>query len=185
MRKVIFAINCTADGFYGHENMLPDESVHNFFTKLLSSAGCILYGRITFQLMIPYWPEIAKNQNEDASSNEFAKTFDSVHKILFSRSLQKINESNSVLAQNNLVDEVLSLKKQPGKDIYIGSLSLASQLTEQELIDEYYFVVHPVIAGQGPKLFNQTSMQNNLLLDLIGSEKFPSGAIALHYKKRI
>lgn len=77
---------------------------------------------------------------------------------------------------------LLSLKRQLGKDIAVGSLSIASQLSDRGLIDEYYFVVHPVVAGKGPRLFETVNLQNKLLLDFIGSETFQSGVVVLHYK---
>ncbi|MCE9597788.1 MAG: dihydrofolate reductase family protein, partial [Spirochaetia bacterium] len=67
--------------------------------------------------------------------------------------------------------------------IAVGSLSIASQLSNRGLIDEYHFVVHPVVAGKGPRLFETVKPQSNLRLDLIGSQTFQSGAVALHYKK--
>ena len=75
------------------------------------------------------------------------------------------------------------MRQQPGKDIAVGSLSIASQLSERGLIDEYHFVVHPVIAGKGPRLFDTVKLQERLLLDFIGSKTFQSGAVTLHYRK--
>jgi dihydrofolate reductase len=85
----------------------------------------------------------------------------------------------------NLAEEVLTLKQQPGKDIGVGGLSIASQLSELGLIDEYRFVVHPVVAGKGPRLFETVKPQERLQLDLIGLETFQSGVVALHYKKHM
>jgi dihydrofolate reductase len=185
MRKVVFAINMTADGFFGHEDMIADEEVHRYFTDLLRNAGLILYGRTTYQLMVPFWPEIARTQSMEEAMNEFARAFDSVDKVLFSRTLKQVEDAHTRIARASLVDEVLALKQQPGKNICAGSLSVASQLSERGLIDEYSFVVHPVIAGKGPRLFETVKLQDRLLLDFIGSKTFQSGAVALHYRKRV
>ena len=75
------------------------------------------------------------------------------------------------------------MKQKPGKDIAVGSLSLASRLSERGLIDEYHFVVHPVVAGKGPRLFETVKPQDRLLLDFIGLKTFQSGVVALHYRK--
>ena len=85
--------------------------------------------------------------------------------------------------RTNVADEALALRQRSGKDICVGSLSIASQLSERGLIDEYRFVVHPVVAGKGPRLFETVKPQERLRLDFIGSEAFHSGVVALHYRK--
>lgn len=184
MRKVVFAINISTDGYCGHTDMNADEDVHKYFADLMQTAGHILYGRITYQLMIPFWPEIARDQSMSKTTNEFALAFDSVEKILFSRTLKQVEDRNSRLAHEDIADEVISLKRQPGKDIFVGSLSIASQLSELRLIDEYRFVIHPVLVGKGPRLFDAVKLQEGIQLDFLGSETFKSGTIALHYKRR-
>ena len=184
MRKVVFAINMTADGYCSHTDGIADEQLHEYFTNLLRNAGVLLHGRITYQLMVPYWPEVAKNQSESNATNEFARVYDSLDKIVFSTTLQQVEGNNTRIARSGLAEEVLALKQQPGKDIAIGSLSLASQLSERGLIDEYYFLVHPVVAGKGPRLFETVKLQERLMLDFMGSETFQSGVVALHYRKR-
>ncbi|HUI30589.1 MAG TPA: dihydrofolate reductase family protein [Candidatus Acidoferrales bacterium] len=183
MRKVVFAINMTADGYCGHTDMNPDDEVLKYFTNLLRNAGILLFGRNTYQLMVPYWPDIARNPSESEADKEFARVFDSLDKVVFSTTLKQDEGKNTRIVRANLAEEVLALKQQPGKDICIGSLSIASQLSERGLIDEYRFVVHPVVAGKGPRLFETVKLQEKLHLDLIGSETFRSGVVALHYRK--
>ena len=183
MRKVVFAINITADGFCGHTEVIPDDELHEYFTNVLRNAGVVLYGRVTYQLMVPYWPDIARRQSETPSINEFARVFDSLDMVVFSRTLATVEGNNRRLASASPADEVIALRQLPGKDICVGSLSIASQLSERGLIDEYRFVVHPVVAGKGPRLFESVKLQNRLLLDFVGSQTFRSGAVALHYKK--
>lgn len=184
MRKVVFAINISADGYCGHTGMIADEELHKFFTGILRSGSQILYGRITYELMVPFWPEVAKNQSESETTNEFARVFDSMEKVLFSRTLKSVQDPNSRLATRSLADEVTALKKESGKDIFVGSLSLASQLSELRLIDEYHFVVHPVLVGQGPRLFETVTLHESLRLEFLGSETFRSGTNVLHYKRQ-
>ena len=133
--------------------------------------------------MVPYWPDVAKNQSATEAINEFARVFDSLDKVVFSTTLKSVGGSNTRIARENLAEEVLALKRQPGKDICVSGLSIAAQLSERGLIDEYRFVVHPVVAGKGPRLFETASTQDRLLLDFIGSETFQSGVVALHYRK--
>ncbi|MBM9591808.1 dihydrofolate reductase family protein [Leptospira sp. 201903075] len=183
MRKIIFAINISTDGYCGHEGMTPSEDVHKYFTKLLQDAGLILYGRTTYELMVPYWPEIAKNQSESEITNEFARVFDSLDKVLFSTTSEKPQDQNTKLLRGNLIEEAIALKEKPGKDIFAGSLSIASQLSKHDLIDEYRFVIHPVVVGRGPKLFDTVKLSESHYLELVGSETFSSGVVVLHYKK--
>ena len=84
MRKVAFAINITTDGYCSHTDMIADEELHEYFTRVLRNASLLLYGRITYQLMVPYWPNVAKNQSETQATNEFARVFDSLDKVVFS-----------------------------------------------------------------------------------------------------
>ena len=90
MRKVVFAINITADGYCNHTDMIADEELHEYFTRLLRDASLLLFGRTTYQLMVPYWPDVARNQSEAEASNEFARVFDSLDKVVFSTTLGKM-----------------------------------------------------------------------------------------------
>ena len=130
MRRVVFAINITTDGYCNHTDMIADDAVHEYFTRLLRNADLLIFGRNTYQLMVPYWPEVAKNQSENEATNEFARVFDSLDKIVFSTTLEQVAGNNTKIMHANLAEEVLALKQQPGKDICIGSLSIASQLSE-------------------------------------------------------
>jgi dihydrofolate reductase len=163
--------------------MVADEELHVFFTRLLRDAGPILYGRVTYELMVPFWPDIARNPTETESINEFARVFDSLDKIVFSTTLKKVEGSSTRLLHGDLEGELRALREEPGKDIFIGSLSLASQLSELGLIDEYYLAVHPVLAGKGPRLFDSVTLSESLFLDFIGLETLGSGVVVHHYKK--
>ncbi len=184
MRKVVFGINITADGFCDHRDGIADDELHGYFTGLLRNAGVLLCGRVTYQLMVPYWPDVARSQSESKVTTEFARVFDALEKVVFSRTLKQAPGSNARIARANVAEEVLALKQMPGKDICAGSLSIASQLSECGLIDEYHFVVHPVVAGKGPRLFDAVTPEHTLRLDLIGVKTFQSGVVALHYRKR-
>lgn len=183
MRKVVFAINITTDGYCSHTDMIADDEMHKYFSRVMRNTSLIFIGRTTYQLMVPYWPEVARNPSENEAANEFARVFDSLDKVVFSTTLKHVEENNTRIVRANVAEEVLARKQQPGKDIAIGGLSIASLLSERGLIDEYHFVVHPVVAGKGPRLFETVQPQDTLRLDLIGSETFQSGVVALHYRK--
>ncbi len=183
MRKVVFAINITTDGYCSHTDMIADEELHDFYTGLLRNASLLLFGRTTYQLMVPYWPDVARNQSGAGPTNEFARVFDSLDKVVFSTTLKHVEGNNTRIGRANVAEEVLALKQQPGKDIFVDSLSIASQLSYRGLIDEYHFVVHPVVAGKGPRLFDTVKPQEKLQLDFIGLKTFQSGVVALHYRR--
>ena len=130
MRKVIFAINITIDGYCGHEEMLPDDEVHEFFTGLLRDSGVEIFGRNTYHLMYPYWHDVAVNQSETNVINEFARTFDSMPKIIFSTTLKSAVWNNTTLPHSNLREGVVKLKQQPGKNISMGGLTIAAQVAQ-------------------------------------------------------
>jgi len=180
MRKVTFAINITLDGYCGHESGIADDELHEYFTGLLRASDVHIFGRETYNLMYPYWHDVAVNGSETAVINEFARTFDAISKIVFSTTLKSVEWNNTTLLHSNLREEIIKLKEQPGKDIAIGSLKIASQVAGWDLIDDYHLVFHPVIAGKGPRLFESVE---NLTLKLVDSKTFRSGVIALHYKK--
>jgi len=183
MRKVVYATNMTIDGYCNHTDMIADDELHDFFADLLRNAGILLFGRITYQLMVPYWPDVAENRSGTASINEFASAFDSLDKVVFSTTLSHVEGRNTRIVRANAAEEVLTLKKQPGKDISVGSLSIASQLSYRGLIDEYHFVIHPVVAGKGPRLFDTVKLHERFQLDFIDVKTLQSGAVALHYRK--
>ena len=149
MRKLIYTINITIDGCCDHTKMVPDEEMFGYCTQLVRDAGLLVYGRKTYQLMVPYWPDIAKSQSETKADIEFAQTFVSKKKIVFSRSLASAEDENTRIVRTNLRDEILKLKQEQGKNILVGGVDVPSQLMELGLIDEYRFVVQPILVEKG------------------------------------
>jgi dihydrofolate reductase len=184
MRNVIYAINLTLDGCCDHTKMVPDEEVLDYGAQLVRDADLLVYGRKTYQLMVPYWPDIAKSQSETKADIEFAQTFVSKKKIVFSRSLAGAEDENTRIVRTNLRDEILKLKQEPGKNILVGGVDVPSQLLELGLIDEYRFVVMPIIAGKGRRLFEGVNLPQKLQLKLVESKTFKSGSVLLRYLKQ-
>jgi dihydrofolate reductase len=161
MRNVIYAINLTLDGCCDHTKFSPpDEEVLEHYTHLLRDFDLLVYGRKTYQLMVPYWPDIAKSQSETKADIEFAQTFVSKKKIVFSRSLASEDE-NTRIVRTNLRDEILKLKQEQGQKILVGGVDVPSQLMELGLIDEYRFVVMPTIVRDGRRLMEGVSLPRN------------------------
>lgn len=184
MRNLIFAINITVDGCVDHTKGVADDETHEYFTDLLREVDLMVFGRITYQLMVPFWPEVAKSQSMSKASNEFARVFDSIHKVVISRSLDSVEDKKTRIVRTNLQDEILKLKQAEGKNILVGGVSIPSQLIELGLVDEYRFVVGPIIAGEGRRLLDGVSLPEILPLKLVESKTFASGCVAHRYLKQ-
>jgi dihydrofolate reductase len=185
VRKTVFAINITADGYCDHMDGIADDELHEYFTGVLRNADTGVFGRKTYELMVPFWPDVAGDQSMSPASNEFARVFNSLDWIVFSKTLNRVEDGNTRLSRVSPEEEVRTLRQRPGKDILIGGLSIASQLSRSGLIDEYHFVVQPFVAGKGPRLFESTGLNDKISLQLAGSTTLHSGVIALHYKRLV
>lgn len=179
MRKVIAAFNTTIDGNCDHTAGIADEEIHQHYTDLLDKAGVILYGRTTYQLM-ELWRTFLENPSEEKSINDFAVAIDKIQKNVFSHTLKNVDWKSAKLTSRNLEEEVLELKKQPGKDIFIGSRSLIIQLMNLNLIDELQLCIQPVIAGKGLSLFE--NINDRTIFKLKKTKNFINGAIILYYE---
>ena len=184
MRNVIFAINLTLDGCCDHTKSNADEEVHEYYTHLMREVDLLVFGRKTYQLMVPFWPDIAKNHSgQSKAMNDFAQAFDANKIVVFSQTLDRAENENTTIVRTNLKDEILKLKQEPGKSILVGGVSLPTQLIELGLVDEYRVVVQPIVVGEGRRLLDDVSLPERLQLKLVESKIFKSGAVALHYLK--
>jgi dihydrofolate reductase len=180
MRKVIAAINMTLDGFCDHTaGIIADEELHNHYADVLNNAGVLLYGRTTYQLM-QFWQTLLQNPSDEKTMNDFAISIDKIEKLVFSNTLKDTGWDTAKLAKKSLDDEVLELKQQLGKDIFVGSRSLIIQLLNSNLIDEFQICIHPVIEGKGLQLFDQIKDRTYFKLKKIKSLK--SGATVFYYE---
>jgi dihydrofolate reductase len=188
MRNVIYAINITLDGCCDHTKQIANDEILEYYTQLLRDADLFVYGRKTYQLMVPYWPDVAKDQSASKADRDFGQAFESAKKVVFSQSLDdaevKKGDKNARVVRTNLRDEILKLKQEPGKNILVGGVSLPSQLIELGLVDEYRFVVLPFIVGEGRRLMEGVSLPEKLQLKLVESKLFKSGSVALRYLKQ-
>jgi len=183
MRKVSFDITLSIDGCCDHTKLSGDDEMLEYFTALFRDIDLFVFGRKTYQLMVPFWPDVAKNRSGKTNAvNEFAQAFDAVDKILvFSQSLDTVEGKNTSIVRTRPQEEILKLKQEQGKEISIGGLHLLSQLVASGLIDEYRFFVHPIVVGEGRRLLEGISLQEKLQLKLVESTVFKSGGVALRY----
>jgi dihydrofolate reductase len=185
MRKLIFGINLTLDGCCDHTKGSGNDDVHEYFTQLMRDADTLLYGRKTYELMVPFWPDIAKKNNAPTKAvNDFAQAFASINNIVVcSRILDAVAEKNTSIIRGNLEAEVLKLKQQPGGNISTGGVDIPSQLIALGLVDEFHIVVQPIVAGAGRRFLDSTNLGESLQLKLVASKIFDSGYVALKYVK--
>ncbi len=183
MRKLIFGINLTIDGCCDHTKGKGSDDIHDYFGQLMREADVLVYGRITYQLMVPFWPDVAKNNSgHNQAMNEFARAFDAVPQIVvFSKTLEQVEGEKTRIVHSNLREEIMKLKQEPGKNILLGGVSLPAQVLELGLIDEYHIVVQPTVAGEGRRLFDEARLPESLSLTLMDSTVLKSGCVALRY----
>ena len=178
-RKLVFAINVTMDGCADHTAVIADEELHDFHTNLLDSVDTILFGRKTYELLESFWPNADKDPASTRSMIDFANKINPIHKIVFSNTLDQVSWNNTDLIKNNMVEEVIRLKHRTGKNLSIGGISIASELADHGLIDEFWFLVQPMVVGKGKRLWQ--GLHNSMNLKLIDSKTLGSGVVVLHY----
>lgn len=182
---MIAAINMTIDGFCDHTAGIADDELHQHYSDLLRNTGTLIYGRTTYQLMESYWPSVVKNPTGNKPTDDFAVRIENTPKVVFSRTLTDADPTiagwkNVTLAKRGVQEEILALKEQPGKDIFLGSPSLIVAAKNLNLIDEYQLCVHPVLLGSGLPLFK--NLNDGAILKLIKTKTFGSGVIVLYYE---
>jgi dihydrofolate reductase len=183
MRNLIYAINLTLDGCCDHTKGIADEELLDHYTQLLGEMDLQVFGRKTYQLMVPYWPNVAKDPSATRAAKEFARAFESLDRIVFSRSLTSAEDKNTRIVRGNLREEILKLKQEPGKSILAGGVDIPSQLIELGLVDEYRIVIQPILAGEGRRLLQDVTVPQKLQLKLVDAKTLKSGCIALRYLK--
>ncbi len=182
MRKVILFDMATLDGFFAGPNgeidwHHVDEEFNEFAIAQLNAADGLLFGRATYQGMASYWPTDMARTNDPIVADKM----NTLPKIVFSRTLERVEWNNTRLVKGNIAEEISKLKQQPGQDwLLFGSADLASTLTNLGLIDEYRVMVNPVVLGSGQPLFK--GIQDKLYLKLVNTRVFRSGNVLLCYQ---
>ncbi len=182
MRPLRYTINVTLDGCCDHQVMIPDEEVHRYHAATLERADALLLGRVTYEMMETAWRRPATGTWPDWMADwmiPFAETIDGAKKYVVSDTLDQV-DWNAELVQGELGRAVEQLKQEPGEGLYVGGVTLPLALADLGLIDEYEFVVHPIVAGHGPTLF--AGLSQHLELKLVERHEFRAGAVALRYQ---
>jgi dihydrofolate reductase len=179
MRPLRYSINVTLDGCCDHRVMIADEELHRHAVSNLERADALLFGRVIYEMMEAAWREPARTSAMPEWMVPFARTIDAAKKYVVSSTLDRV-DWNAELVRGDLGDAVRQLKRAPGRGLLVGGVKLPLALAELGLIDEYEFVVHPVLAGHGPTLF--AGLSRRLGLTLVGRQEFRSGAVVLRYQ---
>ncbi|MGU3291177.1 dihydrofolate reductase family protein [Williamsia sp. M5A3_1d] len=175
MRPLLYSINVTLDGCCDHRGITPDAELHRRAAERLAQADALLFGRVTYEMM----ESAFRGPSDD--TDPFAAVIDPAKKYVVSSTLASV-DWNAELIRGDLAEAVTALKDEPGNGIYLGGVALPMALAELGLIDEYEFVVHPRVAGHGPRLFD--GLREPLGLEFTGRQGYESGAVAMRYVPR-
>lgn len=187
MRKVISLMHVSLDGFTAGPNgelewAIVDEEGYKDVADLLTTVDTALYGRITYQMMEGYWPSVPANPASTADELHHAHWVENVHKIVFSRTLERVTWNNTRLVKEHIAAEIARLKHLAGGDMMIfGSPSIVHTLTQHGVIDEYQIHLNPIVLGDGIPLFKD--IKGSIALELLRSRTYHSGVVGLHYRK--
>jgi dihydrofolate reductase len=188
MRPLRYAINVTLDGCCHHEAGLPpDQESMRYWTAEMERADALIFGRVTYEMMESAWRRPVSDtwpEWMDEWQIPFAEAIDGAKKHVASSTLSSV-DWNAELLRGDLRQAVERLKQLPGKGLFVGGVTLPLALADLGLIDEYVFVVQPVIAGHGPTLLS--GLRERIQLELVDRREFRSGVTALRYrpKKRV
>jgi dihydrofolate reductase len=182
MRPLRYSINVTLDGCCDHRVIPADEESDRYWAAQLERADALLFGRVTYEMMEAAWRRPATGTWPDWMADwmiPFARTIDGAKKYVVSGTLDRV-DWNAELVQGDLGTAVQQLKREPGRGLLVGGVTLPLALADLGLIDEYEFVVQPILAGHGPTLF--AGLHERLELTLVGRQEFRSGSVALRYR---
>ena len=181
MRPLRYSINVTLDGCCDHRVMIADEALHQHAIENLLQADALLFGRVTYEMMESAWRQPVPAGAMPDWMEPFGRTIDAAKKYVVSSTLESV-DWNAELVHGDLGKAVQQLKREPGKGLLVGGVTLPLALAELGLIDEYELVVHQRIAGHGPTLFAGLSK----LIDLkqVSELELGSGTVARRYVPR-
>jgi dihydrofolate reductase len=198
MRKIIMFNHVSPDGAFaapdgGLDWTVPDPRLEADSVHGMSGPGAMLFGRKTYEMFEAFWPKALDGASTTAQDphdknrrtegiRAMAEWINAAEKFVFSKTRKSVTWHNSHLLPTFDPQAVRALKERPGKDLMLfGSASLVSQLSEHGLIDEYQFVVSPVLLGSGRPLLGQVPLRRKL--KLLEAKPYPSGVVMLRYSK--
>jgi dihydrofolate reductase len=181
VRPLRYSINVTLDGCCDHRAFGADQDLHRHAAENLEQADALVLGRVTYEMMESAWRPQPATGARPEWMEPFADTMDAAKKYVVSGTLEQV-DWNAELVRGDLGEAVRQLKAEPGKGLLVGGVRLPLALTELGLIDEYEFVVHPMLAGHGPTLF--AGLSKPVDLQLVSRLEFGSGVVATRCEPR-
>lgn len=183
MGLLTFSINVTLDGCVDHQEGIVDDETHAFFTRLMDESGAMLWGRVTYEMMESHWPAVARGEGDvPPAMRQWAIKLQAKPKYVVSATRSDFPWANSHPIAGDLRTGVQKLKDATPDGVLLGSGKLAIELDRLDLIDEYELLVHPVIAGHGPTLY-ESGLASARRLELISAKPLRNGAVAMHYRR--
>jgi len=159
-----------------------DEEIFDYAGQRTNEADTALYGRVTYQMMESYWPTAAEQPNATKHDIDHSTWYNGVQKIVLSHTMKEAAKPNTRIISENVADEILQLKKTPGRDIIIfGSPTASHFLMRENLIDDYWLLINPILLGSGIPMFAQ--IPERLHIRLVNSNVFSSGVVCVHYSR--
>jgi dihydrofolate reductase len=189
MGKIVLFMHTTPDGFVAGPNGEMDwinvaDEIFDFAGNNTDNADTALYGRITYQMMESYWPTAAGQPKATKHDIKHSNWYNRVTKVVVSKSLKGQNLPNTKIISDNLAMEINKLKQETAKDILIfGSPSAVHSLMAENLIDDFWLFINPVLLGQGIPLFS--NIRDRIKLKLITSHTFASGVVCIQYERQM
>jgi dihydrofolate reductase len=182
MGILTFALNVTLDGCCDHRAGVADDEMLRYWTRVMDAAGAMLFGRRTYEMMEEAWPQVARDPKATPANRNWAKKLEAKPKYVVSTTRRDFPWSNTHHVEGDLTRAVNALKEATPRGLLVGSPELSAALVRLDLVDEYRFVIHPVVAGHGPYLF--PGLEPSLHLKFVGATRLKSGIVALHYRRR-
>ncbi len=186
MRKLVLSMQVSLDGFIEGPNgeldwaVKEDEETWHYIFDVQRSADTLLMGRVMYPAFERYWQAAPTNPLSSKNEVDYARLADSMKKVVVSKTLAAAAWKNTTILRDHVADEIRRMKERPGKNmVVLGGATLASSLMDLGLIDEYHFIVNPVVLGGGKRLFQDA--RELRAFKLLGYRIFRSGKVALHY----
>ncbi|HEY5748849.1 MAG TPA: dihydrofolate reductase family protein [Chryseolinea sp.] len=185
MGKIVSFINTTPDGFADSQYVTPDIEYFEFIHDLLAEAQTVAYGRNTFELFQQLWPARLASDDAPYWQVKMAQALTDIPKQVYSSILNSTTWNNSTIVKAIDVKAIRRFKQEDQKDLLtFGSLGLVAALTQNQLVDEYYFCIHPLVAGGGnARLFSKIKLNAPQPLKLKSTKVLQSGVVIVHYER--
>ena len=189
MRKIVLFMHTSLDGFVAGPNgemdwINVDDDMFEYAGKQTDEADTALYGRVTYQMMESYWPTAGDQPNATKHDKQHSTWYNKVAKVVLSKTMEGVNLANVNIISNNVPNEIIKLKQATGKNILIfGSPTAAHSLMAENLIDDYWLFVNPILLGEGIPMFK--GIMDRTKLKLVTTNTFSSGVVCLNYEIKL